>query len=134
MSKRASRRMPRTHAQTSGSRRRWPWLIAFLVFTTLVAVCVGDRGLVRLLRLRAEQQRIEAKNAEMEADNARLREEVRRLRVDRRTIEKIAREELGMARPGEIVYQFAPAGALPGVAPTSPEPPIRYPRRAGGDR
>ncbi len=134
MSNHLSRRVPRPLARTSdSSRRRWPWFIAFLLFATLVAVSAGDRGLVRLFRLRAEHRRIEAKNAEIEADNARLREEVRRLREDRRTIEKIAREELGMACPREIVYQFAPAGPLPG-APSAPlEAPAPRPRRVGGD-
>jgi cell division protein FtsB len=135
MSNRVIRRIQRPRARTGDSpHRRWPWLIVFLLFATLVAVCAGDRGLVRLLHLRAEQRRIEAKNAQIEADNTRLREEVHRLRVDRGTIEKIAREELGMARPGEIVYEFAPAGTLPGVPPTLPEPPIPGPRRVGGPR
>jgi cell division protein FtsB len=135
MSNRVSRRMSRPRARTNNPpRRRWLWLIAFFLVGTFVAVCAGDRGLVRLLRLRAEQRRIEARNAEIEADNARLREEVHRLRVDRRTIEKIAREELGMARPRELIYQFAPAGALPGAPPTSAEPPTPHARRAGGDR
>ncbi len=40
---------------------------------------------------------------QLEADNARLREEARRLREDPSAVERIARRELGMARPGEVL-------------------------------
>ena len=39
--------------------------------------------------------------------NATLVREVQRLRSDLGYIEKIAREELGLVRPGEIVFEFA---------------------------
>lgn len=53
--------------------------------------------------------RIEAAKEEIEAlrgENARLREEIQALREDPRTLERIAREELGLVRPGEKVYEF----------------------------
>jgi cell division protein FtsB len=112
-------KMARPPAQRSGSvrplarergreRRLWPWLVIALIAATVAAASAGDRGLVRLFRLRAEHARIVARNAEIETDNARLRKEVQLLREDRRAIEKIAREELGMARPNELVFQIAP--------------------------
>ena len=131
MSSRSSRRMPRSLARESrSSRRRWAWLVALLLIGTLVTASAGDHGVVRLLRLRSEHRGLEAKNGEMEADNVRLREEVRRLREDRKTFEKIAREELGMARPREIIYQFAPSGPLPG----SPPAPAQAPTTAAPSR
>jgi cell division protein FtsB len=41
--------------------------------------------------------------ARVRQENARLRDEIRRLRSDPATIEAVARQELGLARPGEIV-------------------------------
>ncbi|MGH7831713.1 MAG: FtsB family cell division protein [Candidatus Binatia bacterium] len=40
-------------------------------------------------------------------ENEALRQRIHRLRHDDLYLEKIAREELGLARPGEIVYNFA---------------------------
>jgi cell division protein FtsB len=39
----------------------------------------------------------------LEADNARLSAQIRALRSDPLVVERMAREILGMARPGEIV-------------------------------
>ena len=37
-------------------------------------------------------------------ENARLREDVRRLRFDPGTIEALARKELGLIKPGEVLF------------------------------
>jgi len=109
MPRASSRRSPRPLARTAGPPRRgWPWLLVAIVIVTAVSASSGDHGLVRLYRLRAEYIRIVLRNTEMDSDNARLRTEVRLLREDRRAIERIAREELGMARPGERIYQLGP--------------------------
>lgn len=42
----------------------------------------------------------------IERQNAILSQEIQRLRNDMRYIEKIAREELGLVRPGELVIEF----------------------------
>ncbi len=109
MTKASSRRAPRPLARTAGPhRRRWPWLLLSILIVTAATAASGDHGLVRLYRMRAEYARVVARNAEIESDNERLRTQVRLLREDRRSIERIAREELGMARPGELIYQFGP--------------------------
>jgi cell division protein FtsB len=42
----------------------------------------------------------------IERENAILSQEIQRLRNDMGYIEKIAREELGLVRPGELVLEF----------------------------
>jgi cell division protein FtsB len=67
-----------------------------------------------------------AEVASIERENATLLSEVRSLRTDSYVIERLAREQLGYARPGEIIFQF-PADT-PAVKPTTPpraEPPRR---------
>jgi cell division protein FtsB len=44
--------------------------------------------------------------AQLAAANAALEEEVRALRTDPGRLEAIAREELGLVKPGELVYEF----------------------------
>lgn len=105
---RLRRRSPRPPArQRASPRRRWPWAILLIVSAALAAASVGDHGLIRLFKLRAGHDKLLERNAELEADNARLEAEVRRLREESYAIEKVAREELGMARPDEIVFQVA---------------------------
>jgi cell division protein FtsB len=105
---RLRRRSPRSSSgQRVPLRRRWPWAILLIVSAALAAASVGDHGLVRLFKLRAGYDKLLERNGELEADNARLEVEVRRLREESYAIEKIAREELGMARPDEIVFQVA---------------------------
>jgi cell division protein FtsB len=74
----------------------------------LIALAVGsvfgDRGLLNLMERR---QRVEGLRAEIETlrlENARLVGEIADLRQSPRAIERLAREELGLARPDETVF------------------------------
>jgi cell division protein FtsL len=66
----------------------------------------GEKGILQLLRLQKEVDRIKERNIKLEEENQKLKEEVRRLQKDKRYIEEIARRELGMVKEGEIIYQF----------------------------
>ena len=68
----------------------------------------GDKGILHLLRLQKELDRIKEGNRKTEEENRKLREEVKRLQNEKRYIEEIARKELGMVKEGEIIYQFDP--------------------------
>ena len=109
MSRRNQRRSARPLLRNaSPARRIWPWLILFSLLLTIVAAASGDYGLLRLFHLRASYDRMIDNNLELETDNARLEVNVRQLREDSYAIEKIAREELGMVKADEIVYQADP--------------------------
>ena len=86
-------------------RRRVVHLL--LVFVTLVLVVdalIGDKGFVESRRAQRRYQEVAASLTALQRDNARLRDEVRRLNEDPATIESVAREELGLIRPGEVVF------------------------------
>jgi len=109
MSRTNRRRKTRPLARdASPSHRIWPWLILAVFTLTIVAASSTEYGLVRLFKLRAAHERLLEQNRELEADNSRLEASVRRLREDRYAVERIAREELGLVKAGEIVYQVAP--------------------------
>ena len=85
-------------------RRILNGLLAFAAIVLLVDALVGDKGLVE--RMRAGRQ-YEQELAALEAvrqENAALRERIRRLKDDPSAIESIAREELGLIRPGELLF------------------------------
>ncbi len=87
-----------------------PWiifaLVAFIVSLSLVTV-FGERGVVHLWRLWQEKRMLDEKNFLLQKENETLRERIYRLRHDDLYLEKIAREDLGLVRPGEIIYRFA---------------------------
>lgn len=70
---------------------------------------VDSNGLRKANRLAAEAERVEAENRRLADENARLTREVRALRSDPAAMERAAREDLGLVRPGERVYRVEAA-------------------------
>jgi cell division protein FtsB len=91
---------------------RWPIYLfsALLALITLVTV-VGERGALHLWRLRGEKQELDEQNFRLQRENEILRQRISRIRKDDHYLEKLAREELNLVRPGEVVYRFPPAEA-----------------------
>jgi cell division protein FtsB len=56
--------------------------------------------------LEKELGEVNAENAELKRDVARLRVQVRELRDDPAAVERIARDQLGLVRKSEMVFQF----------------------------
>jgi cell division protein FtsB len=79
---------------------------ALLLVLFVFGAVFGDRGLVDLQRLRAEQKQLERIAFQQQQTNAQLREHLHRLRTDDRYLERWARERLGWVKPGEIIYRF----------------------------
>jgi cell division protein FtsB len=74
----------------------------------LVALVVGsffgDRGILRLVAQRERTESLRREIEDLRTENGRLAGEIASLRSDPRAVEKLARESLGLARPGETVF------------------------------
>jgi cell division protein FtsB len=77
-----------------------------LAVVTVPVLVLAPEGLPRLQALQKELADVNEDNQELRRDLARLRIEVRRIRDDPAAIERIARDELGMVRKSEVVFQF----------------------------
>lgn len=78
-----------------------------LVFVTLVIIVdaiAGEKGLLALLQARREYAALERSLERARTENADLREMARRLREDPSAIEEQARRELGLIKPGEVLF------------------------------
>lgn len=78
-----------------------------LLFITLVIVVdaiAGDKGLLALLEARRNYAALGRSLARARTENAALRETARRLREDPAAIEEAARRELGLIKPGEVLF------------------------------
>jgi cell division protein FtsB len=84
-------------------RRFWSHALFFAACVLLVNGIFGDKGLMDSLRARKAYAVAAQDLARLKRENADLREHVRRLRGDPATIESVARGELGLVRPGEIL-------------------------------
>jgi cell division protein FtsB len=87
------------------------YALAFVAIVLVVDALVGEKGLVDTLRARRQYREAATALAQKRQENARLREDIRRLREDPSRIESVAREELGLIRPGEVLFIITDANA-----------------------
>jgi cell division protein FtsB len=66
----------------------------------------GPEGVSRTLRLQRDLEGLEARNRTLQEENHRLRQRVRSLREDRHAVERVARDELGLVRSEDLIFQF----------------------------
>lgn len=77
-------------------------------------------GLSRYHELKTEKDRLEKELAEIELEIKGLQEEKTLLQNDLDYLEKVIRQELGLVKPGEMVYKVVPERKPSGSA-ESPE-------------
>jgi len=113
------------------SQNAWSWLRRISIALG-VALALGylpyhlyaNSGLARYLRLRAERDTLHASNVKLHRSNLKLRQDLDALTdesepgdLSRAAIEHAARDELGLVRPGEIVFKLEPRAVATGGTP-----------------
>ncbi len=105
-------------------KRRVRLLLFYVVFAAgVLAALVGEGGYFDLLRLRGDRDDTRAAVDERRRELEALRQTIDRLDHDPMAKERIAREQLGLARPGEIQF------LLPRNYGPAPEPDRSSDRR-----
>jgi cell division protein FtsB len=94
-----------TQLKTQRPRRGLILLLCFLGLLLLLSL-LGDRSLLELYRMVRVKADLEHQIETLKRENALLRQEVEAMRRFPSRAEEIARRDLGLVRPGEIVYQF----------------------------
>ena len=102
------------------------WLLAGLLLFNLI---FGDMGIVAGLRQRHAAARLRREVASLQAENDALLADVHALKTNPFRIESIAREQLGLARPGEIIFLFPSGEGSSSLDTRGPQAPGRAPRR-----
>ena len=106
--------LPPLPTRVSGERVRRAIRVAAVVFTVLVTIdaVVGEEGLLALREARRMDTALRRALDQARADNAHLRARVAKLREQRSTIEAVARQDLGLVKPGETLFiiRSTPAG------------------------
>jgi cell division protein FtsB len=115
--------------------QRWPvYLIGALIVLLSLVTLIGERGALHLWRLRGEKSRLDEQNYRLQKENESLRQRVHKVRNDDDYLEKLAREELNMVRPGEIVYRFQTRQRADEPAPGEVNEPASRPRPAAAQK
>jgi cell division protein FtsB len=79
--------------------------IGCFLLLSLLAMA-GDRGFFEVYQFNRHLQHVERRIQTLEVENERLRTQVTGLRSDPYQMEKLAREDLGLVRPDEIIFEI----------------------------
>ena len=82
------------------------WLVVGICTILLGAALLGRDGFLAVIVNQRHLSELRGEVARLRDDNSLLQGQVRALRNDLASIERIAREDLGLVRPGETVYEF----------------------------
>jgi cell division protein FtsB len=73
----------------------------------------GPHGFVAMRRTQREIEEIRIQIGSLNEENKSLADEVNSLKTDPRAIERIAREDMGLTKPGEIIFKLPDANPVP---------------------
>ena len=90
-------------------------ILGLFVLALVVHDVFGTHGFIAMRRTQNEIKRVKKDIDRLNSENVELGEQVKALKSDPRLIEKIAREELQHAKPGEVIIR------IPQAQPPSPE-------------
>lgn len=103
-------------AAARSARKRWLVFLAVLAILIAVSSVVGKKSFVKVLQMSKTRTELEQEITRLRQINEGLTREIRAFANNPGQVEAIAREDLGLVKPGEIVYQFGrpkPSTALP---------------------
>jgi cell division protein FtsB len=84
---------------------RWKTAILAVIALSLL-IYVFSPNFLRLTRVYRQLQILEDEIEKLQVQNQEFQDEIYSLKNDPIYIEKVAREELGMSKPKEIIYKF----------------------------
>ena len=94
-------------------------ILGLFVLALMVHDIFGAHGFIAMRRKQSEIERVKKDIERLARENAELGNQVKALKTDPKLIEKIAREDLQRARPGEIIIRI-PASPQQGDGPAKP--------------
>ncbi len=113
---RRSKQQPRVNQQSAPPKpagKFWKDLSFFgCIVSAILFGCMAfallnpETGIPKVRKVEAIQQALKIEIMQLEAENERLLQSIEAVQTDPFWQEKIAREELSLALPGEIIYKF----------------------------
>ena len=88
-------------------------MLGLFVLALVVHDIFGPHGFIAMRRTQMEIDKVRKDLNRLNKENLELGDQVRALKTDPRAIEKIAREDLQRAKPGEIIIRIPPSQQPP---------------------
>ncbi len=88
-------------------------ILGLALFALLVHDVFGPHGFIAMRRTQKEIEQIREQIGKMNDENKTLADQVNSLKSDPKSIERIAREEMGLARPGEMIFKIPDSPKAP---------------------
>jgi cell division protein FtsB len=82
------------------------YILALGLFLIAMHDVFGSHGLLAMRRTQTQVKQLRGEIDRLNQENGDLGKQVRALRTDPKAIERIARDELGLARPGEMIFKL----------------------------
>ena len=104
---------PSANPKRKGKKRQrfeyWVIWLLFLALFFIVLSIFGQNGLLQIGELKVVRKSLIQEVVALQEENDTLKKEIQGLREDPFVIEKVAREELDLVRPDEVVYHVIPS-------------------------
>lgn len=131
MSDRKARELPTSFTEHFGDflRRNLSWFVAAGLVLLLLQDVFGNHGVLAMRRSQQEAREVQRQIDQINEENRQLEARVKALKTDPQAIERIAREEMGLARPGEYIFKIQPkpSDGSTGTPPAQPNGPAKRP-------
>jgi len=109
-----------TERATAWLRQHGGTLLCFLLLALVVHDIFGTHGYLAMRHTRQEIDKVKADIDQLNKENLQLEQQVKELKSDPHKIEKITRDELGLARPGEVIIKIPQSQLLPQESSAKP--------------
>lgn len=109
--------------------RNLNWFLVSGLAVLLLQDVFGTHGVLAMRRSMKEAQQVQQEINRLNAENQQLQDNVQRLKTDPSAIEKIAREDMGLARPGEYIFKIPPKQAQSPSSSPAANPPATKPQK-----
>ena len=96
------------------ARRNARQILLLALLALAIHDVFGPHGFIAMRRTQKEIEQVRDQIGKLNEENKSLSDQVTSLKTDPKAIERIAREEMGLARPGEVIYTL-PDSTLRGM-------------------
>lgn len=86
--------------------RNLNWFLAIGLALLLLQDVFGTHGLVAMRHAQQQAAATQKEIDQLNEENSQMQDHVKSLKSDPAAIERIAREEMGLARPGEYIFKI----------------------------
>jgi len=115
--------LERSEKKALPRKQRWGWVLALVLLGALALTVSGILPFRQLITQQNQVERSEVQLAAIQEQNRSLSEDIEMLDTDAE-IERLAREQFGLVRPGEVAYVVVTPDEFP-VAVEATNPVVR---------